>query len=97
MSTPHSDPQRDRPRRERAGVFDIRTMIGLLMGIYGVILVVTGLVGTTEEDLAKADGVNLNLWTGISLIVVAAVFFVWARLRPILVPTDPPPTERDPD
>ena len=74
------------PRRQRAGVFDVRMIIGLLLGIYGVVLTVTGLVGTSENDLAKANGVNVNLLTGIALIVAAAVFFVWSRLRPVLVP-----------
>lgn len=77
-------------RRQRAGVFDVRTVIGSLLGIYGVVLTVTGLVGTSEQDLAKAGGVNLNLWTGIGLLLAAAVFFVWARLRPVLVPADDP-------
>ncbi|MPY97663.1 MAG: hypothetical protein GEU97_06605 [Actinophytocola sp.] len=72
----------------RAGVFDIRAVIGLLLGIYGAVLTVTGLVGTSEQDLAKAGDVNLNLWTGIALIAASAVFFAWVRLRPIRVPTE---------
>jgi drug/metabolite transporter (DMT)-like permease len=79
-----------RTPKQRAGVFDVRAIIGLLLGIYGVVLTVTGLVGTSEQDLAKAGGVNLNLWTGIALLVASAVFFVWARLRPVLVPADNP-------
>lgn len=74
--------------RKRAGVFDVRTIIGLLLGIYGVVLTVTGLVGTSEQELAKAGNVNLNLWTGIALVVASAVFSAWVRLRPVRVPTD---------
>ncbi len=77
-----------RTRKQRAGVFDVRAIIGLLLGIYGVVLTITGLVGTSEQDLAKAGDVNLNLWTGIGLLVGSAVFFVWARLRPVLVPAE---------
>jgi hypothetical protein len=77
-----------RTPRQRAGVFDIRAVIGLLLGIYGAVLLVTAIVGTTQADLAKADGVNVNLYTGIGLLVAAAVFFAWARLRPVLVPMD---------
>jgi hypothetical protein len=79
-----------RPRKKRAGLFDVRFIIGLLLGIYGVVLTLTGLFGTSEEDLAKAGGTNVNLWTGIALIVAAAVFFVWARLRPVELPEPPP-------
>ncbi|WP_416956134.1 hypothetical protein ACNKF0_04550 [Nocardioides sp. T5] len=68
----------------KAGAFDIRNIIGALMGIYGVILVLAGLLGEHEPD--KTGGINANLWTGLALIVVAAVFIGWARLRPIVVP-----------
>jgi len=84
-----------RPRRTRAGVFDIRVVIGLLLGVYGIVLTIYGLVATSEADLAKADGTNLNLWTGIALLVAAAVFIVWARVRPVLVPVDQAPPDRD--
>ena len=79
-----------RTRKQRAGVFDVRAIIGLLLGIYGVVLTITGLVSTSEQDLAKAGGVNLNLWTGIGLLLASAAFLVWARLRPVLVPADNP-------
>lgn len=77
-----------RTPKQRAGIFDVRSVIGLFLGVYGVVLTVTGLVGTTDADLAKAGGANVNLWTGVGLLVTSAVFFTWARLRPILVPTD---------
>jgi uncharacterized membrane protein YidH (DUF202 family) len=77
-----------RTPRQRAGVFDIRALIGLLLGIYGVMLLVTGVVATSQAELAKANGVNVNLYTGIGLVLASAVFFVWARLRPVLVPMD---------
>jgi hypothetical protein len=73
--------------KRQAGAFDIRVFIGSLLGIYGVVLLLTGLFGTSDTDLAKSDGVNINLWTGIGLLVAAAVFVVWARLRPVIVPT----------
>jgi hypothetical protein len=31
---------------------------------------------------------NVNLWTGIGLIVTAAVFLLWTWLRPIVVDTE---------
>ena len=71
---------------EQARGFDVRTVIGLLLGVYGVVLLAMGLFATSEEELAKADGTNLNLWTGLALLVTAAVFLVWVRLRPLVVP-----------
>ena len=68
----------------KAGAFDIRNIIGALMGVYGVILVLAGIFG--DKALEKTGGVNANLWTGLALLAVAAVFIGWARLRPIVVP-----------
>lgn len=74
---------------KRAGALDVRSIIGLLLGLYGLILLVMGLFFTSDADLEKASGVNLNLWSGIGLIVAAIVFLLWARLRPIRVPEEP--------
>ncbi|HSF35880.1 MAG TPA: hypothetical protein VLA70_07190 [Nocardioides sp.] len=70
----------------KAGAFDIRNIIGALMGLYGVILALAGIFA--DPELEKTGGVNANLWTGLALIAVAAVFIGWARLRPIVVPED---------
>ena len=78
----------------KAGVFDIRNIIGALLGIYGVILLLAGLFGDTAS--AKTGGINANLWTGLALAVAAAVFLVWARLKPIVVPAHVEPVEDDP-
>jgi len=72
----------------KAGAFDIRTFIALLIGIYGLVLVGMGLFSTSETDLAKADGININLWAGIGMVVVAALFQAWAMWRPTVVPDD---------
>jgi hypothetical protein len=52
--------------------------------VYGVILVLMGLFG--DQELDKTGDVNANLWAGLAMVVVAAVFLGWARLRPIVVP-----------
>ena len=75
-------------KAHKAGAFDIRTFIGALLGLYGAILLLTGLFGTDEEALAKSDGVNVNVWTGIALLVAGAGFIAWARLRPVVVPPE---------
>ena len=78
----------------RAGLFDIRTIIGLLLGIYGLVLVVTSFF-TSQDQLDKAGGVDINLWTGLGLLVAGSGFALWARLRPIEVPEDRDDTVTD--
>jgi hypothetical protein len=80
-------PIRDPDRRHTAGALDIRNIIGGLLGTYGVILTLMGVFADPETD--KTGGVNANLWAGLALLVAAAVFLVWARVRPIAVPESP--------
>ncbi len=82
------------PRAHKAGAFDIRLIIALLIGVYGVILTVMGIGFTSDEEIAKAAGVNINLWAGIGMLVVAALFVTWALVRPLVVPAEPE-TESD--
>jgi hypothetical protein len=70
----------------KAGAFDIRVFIASLIGIYGVVLVIYGIVGGTAADMEKTGDVNINLWAGIGMVLVAAFFIIWARLRPVVVP-----------
>ncbi len=72
-------------QRHQAGAFDIRTFIAALIGIYGVVLLVVGILGTSQADLRKAGGTNVDLWAGIAMMVFAAAFQIWARLRPVVV------------
>ncbi len=75
--------------KRRAGVFDIRTFIAALIGLYGLVLVILGLIGPSEEQLAKSDGLDINLWAGLGMLVAAAGFQAWAMWRPVVVPEDP--------
>ncbi|MFE2755289.1 hypothetical protein ACFXGA_25130 [Actinosynnema sp. NPDC059335] len=72
----------------KAGLFDLRLVIAVLFGLYGVVLLVVGLGFTDEADLAKADGLNINLWTAVGMLALAAVFAAWALLRPVIVPDE---------
>jgi len=71
----------------RARLFDIRTIIGALMGTYGVILLLLGIFGDPETD--KTGGTNANLWAGLAMLVVGALFLAWVLLRPLEVPESP--------
>jgi hypothetical protein len=68
--------------RKAANRFDIRRIIGGLFLLYGVILTVVGLVGT-DDIKNKAAGVNVNLWTGIAMLVFGALMVMWALTRPV--------------
>jgi hypothetical protein len=74
-----------------AGVFDIRNVIGALIGIYGLILLAMAAFGPLHED--RTGGINANLWVGIVMVVVAAVFLGWARLQPVVVEDEQTHTE----
>jgi hypothetical protein len=82
---PATQNDRDPAVPHKAGAFDIRNVIGLLIGFYGLVLIVVGLVADSSRQLAKTGGVNANLWAGIAMAVVAAALLVWSRLRPVVV------------
>ncbi|MGI5281890.1 hypothetical protein ACQEVF_01030 [Nonomuraea polychroma] len=51
---------------------DIRMVIGGLFLIYGVILIIAGILGSA-----------VNLWAGLVMAVFGGTFVVWARFRRI--------------
>ncbi|MFC6093348.1 hypothetical protein Q5530_28700 [Saccharothrix sp. BKS2] len=77
----------------KAGLFDLRLVIAILFAIYGAVVLVVGLGFTDESDLAKADGLNINLWSGVGMLALAALFAAWALLRPVVVPDGTPAEE----
>ncbi|MCX2732306.1 hypothetical protein OOZ19_18870 [Saccharopolyspora sp. NFXS83] len=72
------------PKRT-AGAFDIRLIIAVLFFLYGLVLTVLGATASAE-DVAKAAGMNINLWSGLGMLVFAVGFALWVRLRPLIVP-----------
>ncbi|MCX4454663.1 hypothetical protein OG585_18550 [Streptomyces sp. NBC_01340] len=75
-------------------LFDIRTIIGGLFVVYGVIVTLAGLT-VSDAELAKAQGVNINLWTGLGMLALGIFFLLWLWLRP-LAPPVPLPEEKPP-
>ena len=63
---------------------ELRMIIAILFAVYGVVCLIWSAF-TTPHELAKAAGINVNLWTGIGMLVVAAFFFAWAFLKPLTV------------
>ena len=80
--------------KHAAGAFDVRNVIAELIGFYGVVLVVVGLVDNGEDALKKTGGFNASLWVGLAMIVFALAFALWSRLRPIVVEA-PKQTDED--
>lgn len=76
-------------------LFDIRTIVGSLLSIYGVVLLVTGLVNNTAAEQAKTGGWNVNLWSGIGILAVGLAFIAWVLLRPVKAIEATPVTDPD--
>jgi hypothetical protein len=77
-----------------ARIFDLRRIIGGLFVLYGVIVTVTGL---TDDQAAidKAQGININLWTGIGMLLLGIFFLTWLKLRPTPPPLPPEAPEAE--
>ena len=72
-----------------ANRFDIRRLIGGLFMLYGVILVALGLFGSHHVK-NKAAGINIDLWTGIGMLVFGVLMIFWALTKPTV--PEPPET-----
>ena len=89
--SPPAASDEDEARNARlANRFDIRRIIGGVFLLYGTILTVVGIIGT-DEVKNKAAGINVNLWTGLAMLVVGAMMVAWALLRPV---AEEPPERR---
>lgn len=76
----------DTPQSAAARLFDIRLMIGGLFVLYGVMLTVAGFF-TSDKDLQKAAGININLWLGLGMLLLGIAFLIWFKLNPLKVET----------
>ncbi|MBE1550604.1 putative membrane protein [Mycobacterium sp. OAS707] len=79
-------------------LFDVRNIIGALLGIYGIVLTIAGFVpallgnhhsAATDNPVDLYVGTDANWWVGLVLIAVSIVFIGWALLRPVKVPETP--------
>ena len=67
-----------------AKLFDLRSFIGALLLIFGVLVIIPGFVAG-KATIDKSAGINLALWIGGLMLVVGAFFVTWILLKP------PPP------
>jgi hypothetical protein len=76
------DDVREAPTTTVPRLFDLRTIIGGMFTLYGIVLVITGLVDKAS-DLTKSNGIRINLWLGLSMLALGILFLLWVRLRPL--------------
>ncbi|MFE9612006.1 hypothetical protein [Streptomyces sp. NPDC006012] len=74
-----------------ARIFDLRRIIGGLFVLYGVIVTIVGITDS-QSAIDKAQGVNINLWTGLGMLLLGLFFLAWLKLRPT-----PPPVPAQPE
>jgi hypothetical protein len=67
---------------KKFNLFDVRSIIGALMLVYGIILLLVAPT-TSAAEKARANGTNPNLWVGLALVIVGVLMIGWAALRPI--------------
>ena len=74
--------------KKHAGAFDLRNVIGALLGLSGIILIACYFFldpGVNPDTAMPKEAAN-NLWAGLAMLAVAALFVLWARLKPIRIP-----------
>lgn len=82
----------ERRSNTAARLFDVRRIIGGLFVVYGVIVTIAG-ISPSDADLAKAQDININLWTGLAMLALGVFFLVWLKLSPAIPPPAPLPDD----
>jgi hypothetical protein len=70
------------PGDRSSKLFDLRFLIGGLFTLYGLMVGGAGLFDSAA-DLQKSEGLRINLWTGLGMLLLGLLFLLWAFLRPI--------------
>jgi hypothetical protein len=65
-----------------ANLFDLRRIIGGVFVVLGLLLAILGLFDS-QEEIDRAAGVNINLWTGLGMLVFGLLMITWALTRPL--------------
>src|SRR3954454_25159282 len=82
-------------RKHTAGAFDVRIVIAGLIGFYGSVLIIVGLVDNPASAQKKTGDINANLWAGIGMACGALGFSLGTRWRPIVVDPAELPADYD--
>lgn len=57
--------------------FDLRTPVGILFTIYGLLLAGYGIFGD-KAQYSRSMGININLWWGLIMLVFGVVMWFFA-------------------
>jgi hypothetical protein len=87
MSNAHAVHEEELEAARAANRFDIRRIVGFLFALYGAVLVIVGIVGSSQVKNTAA-GIDVDLWAGLGMLVFAALVLTWAFSRPV----EPEPT-----
>jgi len=80
MSSPELTPEQRRAET-MAKLFDLRMFIGSLFVVFGVIVTIDGFLAG-QDEIRKAAGLNLSLWTGLFMLALGIFFVAWTLLSP---------------
>ncbi len=64
-----------------AKLFDLRSFIGSLFVIFGILVTIPGLAAS-RAAIDKAAGINLALWVGLIMLAMGLLFLAWVLLKP---------------
>jgi hypothetical protein len=84
--------EEERKAVRAARLFDVRRLIGGLFALYSIVLLILGLAGSHHVK-HQAAGINVDLWTGLGMLVFAALMLFWAFARPVM--PEPPASSGD--
>jgi hypothetical protein len=63
-------------------MIDIKFPIGLMFGILGLLLTIFGLFTMSDTEMyVKTFGVNMNLWSGIGMLIFGIIMLALTRKK----------------
>ncbi|MDQ1526890.1 MAG: hypothetical protein QOG18_1503 [Microbacteriaceae bacterium] len=62
--------------------FDLRNLLGALFVLYGIIVTILGIVNGAADN-KQTGGIDINLWSGLAMLVLGVLFFLWQRWAPV--------------
>ena len=61
---------------------DIKIPIGLMFTILGILLTIHGILTASDTELySRSLNINVNLWTGVFMVVVGILMLVFSKFR----------------
>ena len=73
------------PPPRRARLLDLRFVISLMFAIFGILVTIAGLTAPPDQ-IERAAGINISLWTGLAMLALSAGMGLWLVLAPPDVP-----------